>query len=66
VTTIAKWKTTLQMVALGVLIVGDAGPGWLPVRMIGEVLLWIAAVLTLVTGYDYLRTGLRHMQPGRP
>jgi cardiolipin synthase len=65
VTTIAKWKTTLQMVALGVLIVGDAGPGWLPVRTIGELLLWIAAVLTLVTGYDYLRTGLRHMQPGR-
>jgi len=64
VTTIAKWKTTVQMVALGVLIVGDAGPDWLPVRSIGEGLLWIAAALTLVTGYDYLRTGLRHMQAG--
>jgi cardiolipin synthase len=49
------------MVAIGVLLVGDAGPSFLPVRMIGEVMLWIAAVLTLVTGYDYLHTGLTHM-----
>jgi cardiolipin synthase len=49
------------MVAIGVLIVGDAGPGILPVTTIGETLLWIAALLTLVTGYDYLQAGLRHM-----
>jgi len=66
VTTIAKWKTTVQMVALGVLIIGDAGPAWLPVRSIGEALLWVAAAFTLFTGYDYLRTGLRHMQAGNP
>ena len=38
------------MVAIGVLIVGDAGPGLLPVRAIGELGLWVAAALTLVTG----------------
>lgn len=64
VSTVAKWKTTMQMVALGVLIVGDAGPAGIPVREIGEALLWAAAALTLYTGYDYLRTGLRHMQTG--
>ena len=62
VTALAKWKTLLQMVAIGFLIVGDSGPSFLPVRAIGEVGLWIAAVLTLVTGYDYLRAGMRHIQ----
>jgi cardiolipin synthase len=61
VSRLAKWKTGLQMVAIGVLLVGDAGPDILPVRMIGEAMLWIAAVLTLITGYDYLHTGLTHM-----
>jgi cardiolipin synthase len=54
------------MVAIGVLIVGDAGPAWLPTVEIGEVLLWIAALLTIVTGYDYLRAGLRHMTADTP
>ena len=65
VTLLAKWKTTLQMVALGFLIVGDAGPGWLPVTLIGDALLWIAAVLTVMTGYDYLRVGIKHMADGQ-
>jgi cardiolipin synthase len=65
VSRLAKWKTMLQMAALGFLIVGDAGPAAVPVQMIGEVGLWIAALLTLVTGYDYLRVGLGHMG-GRP
>lgn len=63
VSRLAKWKTMLQMVALGFLIVGDTGPDAVPVQMIGEVGLWIAALLTLVTGYDYLRVGLGHMTP---
>ena len=62
VSQLAKWKTTLQMVAIGFLLVGDAGPAVLPVRAIGEAGLWLAAILTLVTGYDYLRAGLRHME----
>jgi CDP-diacylglycerol---glycerol-3-phosphate 3-phosphatidyltransferase len=61
VSRLAKWKTAIQMVAIGVLIVGKAGPALLPVAAIGESLLWVAAMLTLVTGYDYLRAGLAHM-----
>ncbi len=66
VSRLAKWKTAGQLVAIGVLIVGDAGPVWLPVRAIGELGLWVAAALTLVTGYDYLQAGMRHMlaEPG--
>lgn len=61
VSRLAKAKTVIQMVAIGVLIVGDAGPAFLPVQWIGEALLWIAASFTIVTGYDYLRAGLSHM-----
>lgn len=63
VSKLAKWKTTIQMVALGVLVVGEAGPSFLPVQTIGEVGLWLAAALTLITGYDYLQRGLKHMLP---
>jgi cardiolipin synthase len=66
VSKLAKWKTGIQMVAIGFLLVGDAGPDPLPVRAAGELMLWIAALLTLVTGYDYLRAGLRHMTDERP
>ncbi len=59
VSMLAKWKTTMQMVAMGFLIVGDV-VAW-PVQSFGEALLWIAAGLTLLTGYDYLRVGLKHM-----
>jgi cardiolipin synthase len=62
VSALAKWKTLIQMIAIGFLIVGDVGPDILPVRLIGEVGLWGAALLTLVTGYDYLRVGLRHIE----
>jgi cardiolipin synthase len=61
VSQLAKWKTLLQMLALGFLILGDAGmPAW-PITLIGEAGLWIAAGLTIVTGYDYFRAGMRHM-----
>ena len=63
VSKLAKWKTTIQMVALGVLIVGEAGPAILPVQTVGEIGMWLAAALTLVTGYDYLQRGLKHMLP---
>jgi len=64
VTKLAKAKTTVQMVALGFLIVGDAAPEWLPAKLIGEIGIWVAAVVTFITGYDYLRAGLRHMTGG--
>ncbi len=65
VTNLAKWKTGFQMGALGTLLAGDTGApllhlGFLPVSVIGEIMLWIAAALTLVTGWDYLTAGLRH------
>ena len=63
VSQLAKWKTAAQLVALGALILVGARPilPWLPALEIGLVTLWGAAILTLITGYDYLRTGLRHM-----
>lgn len=61
VTRLAKWKTTIQMVALGFLIVGDYGPATWPVLEIGLVGLWAAAALTFVTGLDYSIVGFRHM-----
>jgi cardiolipin synthase len=59
---LAKWKTAIQMTAVGVLLINEAGPAWLPVTEIGLVLLWLAAALTVITGYDYLRAGLAHME----
>lgn len=62
VTQIAKWKTAVQMVAIGLLIAGPAGDLIVPgITTIGVAGLWIAAALTLYTGYDYFRAGLRHV-----
>lgn len=70
VSKLAKWKTTFQMICLGALILGKALPGWTVTvagfianvpHTVGLTTLWAAAVLTLVTGWDYLRVGLKHM-----
>ena len=62
VTQIAKWKTTIQMISIGFLLAGPAGDKVLPYTTeIGLALLWVAAVITLYTGYDYFRAGLRHI-----
>jgi cardiolipin synthase len=58
---LAKWKTTLQFTALGALILAGALPQWPWVHLVGLSCLWAAAALTGITGWDYLRTGLRHM-----
>jgi cardiolipin synthase (CMP-forming) len=70
VSKLAKWKTTFQFIALGALILGGALPAWnvhladlemnVP-HTVGLATLWGAAILTLVTGWDYLRVGLKHM-----
>jgi cardiolipin synthase len=65
VTKLAKWKTGVQMVALGVLLAGDGTASLLhlsviPLSRIGEAMLWVAALLTLLTGWDYLTAGYRH------
>ncbi|CAH1656309.1 CDP-diacylglycerol--glycerol-3-phosphate 3-phosphatidyltransferase [Hyphomicrobiales bacterium] len=62
VTKVAKWKTTLQLLAVGFLIAGPAGDRVMGgTTQIGLVLLWVAALLTLYTGFDYFRAGLRHL-----
>src|SRR5260221_12127327 len=62
VTQLAKWKTTLQLVAVGFLIAGKAGDAVVPVvTPIGLALLWLSALLTLYTGWDYFRAGVRHL-----
>ena len=70
VSRLAKWKTTFQLISLGALILGGAVPWWnlqlgaalvnIP-HTVGLATLWGAAVLTLITGWDYLRVGLKHM-----
>ncbi len=62
VTNIAKWKTTVQLIAIGFLIAGPAGDEVVGgITKIGIGFLWVAAALTLYTGYDYFRAGLRHV-----
>ena len=70
VTRLAKWKTALQLVAVGFLLAGNAGDmliaevvdiGFPAVTLIGLLLLWLSALLTLYTGYDYFRAGLHHL-----
>ncbi len=62
VTRIAKWKTTAQLVAIAFLLAGPAGDKVLPYTTeMGIVLLWVAALLTIYTGYDYFQAGLKHV-----
>jgi CDP-diacylglycerol---glycerol-3-phosphate 3-phosphatidyltransferase len=84
VTRLAKWKTTVQLVAVGFLIAGEAGDAIMPgltvtiptlwttgvlvgtqvlglVTFVGIALLWISALLTLYTGWDYFRAGVKHL-----
>ena len=61
VSKLAKWKTTLQLVAFGALILAGALPAEAWIKVTGLACLWAAAALTLVTGWDYLRVGIRHM-----
>jgi cardiolipin synthase (CMP-forming) len=71
VTGLAKWKTGFQMGALGTLLAGNTTAallhiGFVPVSFIGESMLWIAATLTLITGWDYLTAGLHHAAAPSP
>lgn len=62
VTKLAKWKTTIQLVAIGFLIAGEAGEQILPATtLIGIVLLWMSAIFTIYTGWDYFRAGIHHL-----
>ena len=62
VTQLAKWKTAIQMVAIAALLLGPAGDKIVPYwTQMGITLLWIAAIVTLYTGYDYFRAGAKHI-----
>ena len=61
VSKLAKFKTAAQMAAIFLLLLGSGAPDWLYAELLGRVLLWGAAILTLFTGYAYLKTGMQHM-----
>ena len=62
VTKLAKWKTTIQLVAIGFLIAGEAGEQFIPATtLIGIALLWMSAMFTIYTGWDYFRAGIHHL-----
>lgn len=62
VTRLAKWKTTAQLVAIGFLLAGEAGDMVLPfTTQIGIFLLWVSAIVTIYTGWDYFRAGVQHL-----
>jgi cardiolipin synthase len=74
VTNLAKWKTTMQMIAIGFLLAGPAGDKLMRYYLqdfglftyVGLLLLWISALITVYTGYDYFRAGLRHLMGTGP
>ncbi|MFI0843686.1 CDP-diacylglycerol--glycerol-3-phosphate 3-phosphatidyltransferase [Mesorhizobium sp. IMUNJ 23232] len=62
VTKLAKWKTTAQMFAIAFLLLGPVGDAIVPYwTQVGIFLLWVSAILTLYTGYDYFRAGVKHI-----
>jgi cardiolipin synthase len=62
VTKLAKWKTTVQLIAIGFLLAGEAGDQVIPITtQLGLLLLWISALVTMYTGYDYFRAGIHHL-----
>jgi CDP-diacylglycerol---glycerol-3-phosphate 3-phosphatidyltransferase len=62
VTQLAKWKTFMQLLAVGFLLAGRAGDLIIPyVTLTGLILLWLSALLTLYTGWDYMRAGINYL-----
>ncbi|KZD24112.1 CDP-diacylglycerol--glycerol-3-phosphate 3-phosphatidyltransferase [Tardiphaga robiniae] len=62
VSRVAKWKTTAQLIAIGFLLAGEAGDQVIPITtQLGLLLLWISALVTIYTGYDYFRAGIHHL-----
>jgi len=62
VSRISKFKTSLQLIALGILILSEGGISFVPILFFGKIALWIAGILTLYTGYDYLKSSIKHFQ----
>ncbi|MBP9753284.1 MAG: CDP-diacylglycerol--glycerol-3-phosphate 3-phosphatidyltransferase [Proteobacteria bacterium] len=55
VTRLAKYKTAFQMISIGLLLIADAFPYQKNLTFLGEITLWIAGVLTIITGYQYFK-----------
>jgi cardiolipin synthase len=62
VTRLAKWKTACQMLAIAMLMINQSMHSIIDLQMWGECFLWVAAMLTLITGSSYLRAGLKHFK----
>ena len=62
VSKLAKAKTAVQMTALFFLLLGNKGSGLEYTDLLGRGTLWLAAILTVVTGYAYLKAGMRHIR----
>ena len=60
VSRIAKLKTAIQLIALALLILSESQISLLPIVFIGKIALWAAGILTLYTGFDYLKSGIKH------
>ena len=67
VSRLAKWKTTLQLIAIGILLLGPTGDKLVNgITELGIAMLWTAALVTLYTGYDYFRSGVVHLMEEKP
>ena len=70
VTNVAKFKTAVQMIAIGAMILTPLADVFVPgipsitYAAIAYVLLWVAAALTVYTGVIYFRSGMAHLRPG--
>jgi cardiolipin synthase len=58
VTPLAKWKTTAQLVALGIILLAELIPA---LGIVGSMALWIAGLLTVVTGWQYFAGAMPHL-----
>lgn len=66
VSKLGKIKTAVQMTALFLLLLGEKGSGIELTEPVGRIALWIAAILTVISGYAYLKAGLKHISDTEP
>ncbi|ODT68170.1 MAG: CDP-diacylglycerol--glycerol-3-phosphate 3-phosphatidyltransferase [Pelagibacterium sp. SCN 63-23] len=58
VSPLAKWKTTIQLVAFAIILAEGIVPG---LGLVADIVLWIAGLITIWTGWDYLRASWPHL-----
>lgn len=62
VTRLAKWKTAIQMSSICLLLVGETSKDFKTLSALGEITLWVSALLAVVTAYQYIRSTYKHFQ----